>query len=206
MSIGYFYMLGCKNPLCNQLSLQSQRLNLWFLTSSMNYRHVHLDWCLISLTMYQYLENSLWVQALVYSWLRMSLPTCCLCWGISASLGYLSFKKFCAVFYVLDRIQQCLFVLCDIFAFSTTSHFSQQEVFHMKRREGDLLDSFSCLLVSRELHECSNKEMDFSGAILVVFVSRCSGSRFRFNWILALSSSGVGFHLNLSVAQLNSVS
>lgn len=38
----------------------------------------------------------------------------------------------------------------------------------MKRRERDLLDSFSCLLVSRELHECNNKEMDLSGAILVV--------------------------------------
>lgn len=28
----------------------------------------------------------------------------------------------------------------------------------MKRREGDLLDSFSCLLVSRELHSVATKK------------------------------------------------
>lgn len=151
MSIGYFYMLGCKNPLCNQLSLQSQRLNLWFLTSSMNYRHVLLDWCLISLTMYQYLENSLWVQALVYSWLRMSLPTCCLCWGISASLGYLSFKS--SVLSFMSWIGYN-----NVFLFSVKSLlFQPLPIFHSRKFSTWKEEKETCLtasLVSLCLENC----------------------------------------------------
>lgn len=167
MSIVYFYLLCCRNPFWNLLSLQSQRLNLCFFTSAKNYRPV-LFALVSDFFDYVSVAQSFSSSSGMLMTPRVYLSTCCLCWGIWITLGYLFFKKFCALFYVLDRMQQCLFVLCEIFAFSTTPRFSQHEAFHMKRRERDLLDSFSCLLVSRELHECNNREMDLSGAILVV--------------------------------------
>lgn len=74
-------------------------------------------------------------------------------------------------FYVSDRIQHCLLVVGEIFAFSTSSHFSHQEALHIDRmntvREIDLLASFSWLLMSGEPHGCNNKEILLSGAILL---------------------------------------
>lgn len=62
-------------------------------------------------------------------------------------------------------------VLREIFAFSTISHFSHQEALHIKTsntvEETYLLDSLSWLVVSGELHECDNKEIYLSGAILL---------------------------------------
>lgn len=59
-------------------------------------------------------------------------------------------------FNVLDRVQHYLLFLCEIFAFSTTSHFSYQETLHIKRRNTvrkiDLPDSFSWLVVSGKIN------------------------------------------------------